>query len=105
MLKPYKQRVELTYKMLETTIDYTIKNGAKITELRKNTLAEILNKKTYPIAYQLDKENYTLFDFKGYEGSYIDSKVTNGKRLFYDKTKPFSKPVKLGDISSTKSVS
>jgi len=53
-----------------------------------------LAKKTYPITYELDKNKFTTFQFKGFEGSFIDSKVTNGKRLFYDRTKPFSKPVK-----------
>jgi len=94
MLKPYKQRVELTYSMMESTIDFTLKNSSKIKELRKNAIPNILAKKTYPITYELDKNKFTTFQFKGFEGSFIDSKVTNGKRLFYDRTKPFSKPVK-----------
>lgn len=94
MLKPYKQRVELTYSLMETTINFTIKNGAKIKELRNNAVTKILENKTYPISYQLDKDTFTILQFKGYEGSYINSKVTNGKRLFYDRTKPFTKPVK-----------
>ena len=93
MLKPYKQRVEQTYTLLESAIDFTIKNGSKIKELRKNAVANILEKKTYPITYQVDKDTFTELQFKGYEGSFIDSKVTNGKRLFYDKTKPFTKTV------------
>lgn len=94
MLKPYKQRVEETYSLLESVIDFTIENGAKIKELRSNAVANILAKKTYPLAFELDKTNYSTLQFKGYEGSYIDSKVTNGKRLFYDRTKPYTKPIK-----------
>lgn len=94
MLKPYKQRVEQTYSLLESAIDFTIKNGSKIKELRKTAVANILEKKSYPITYQVDKDTFTELQFKGYEGSLIDSKVTNGKRLFYDKTKPFTKTVK-----------
>ena len=93
MLKPYKQRVEQTYSLLESAIDFTLKNGSKIKELRKNAVANILEKKTYPITYQVDKDTFIELQFKGYEGSLIDSKVTNGKRLFYDKTKPFTKTV------------
>jgi hypothetical protein len=93
MLKPYKQRVEQTYSLLESTIDFTIKNGAKIKELRKNAVAKILEKKTYPITFEVAKDTFTTLQFKGYEGSFIDSKVTNGKRLFYDKTKPFTKTI------------
>ena len=94
MLKPYKQRVEETYSLLESAIDFTMEKGSEIKELRNNALAKILAKKTYPIAFELDKNNFSTLQFKGYEGSYIDSKVTNGKRLFYDRTKPYVKPVK-----------
>jgi len=94
MLKPYKQRVEQTYSLMESMIDFTIKNSQKIKDLRKNAVSEILNKKTYPIQYSVDKNNFATFNFKGYKGTFIDSKVTNGKRLFYDKTKPYTKPVK-----------
>ncbi|MDT8417113.1 MAG: M14 family metallopeptidase [Lutibacter sp.] len=94
MLKPYKQRVEETYSLLESVIDFTIEKGAEINELRQNAVAKILAKETYPISFELDKNTYSTLQFKGYEGSYIDSKVTNGKRLFYDRTKPYTKPVK-----------
>jgi hypothetical protein len=93
MLKPYKQRVEQTYSLLNSVIDFTIQNGTKIKELHKNAIAEILNKKTYPIQFQLDKNKYTTLNFKGYKGSYLPSKVTTGKRLFYDETKPYTKPI------------
>ncbi|MFO7673368.1 MAG: M14 family metallopeptidase, partial [Lutibacter sp.] len=94
MLKPYKQRVSATYSFLESVIDFTIEKGAEITELRQNAVTKILAKKTYPISFEPDKINYSTLQFKGYEGTYIDSKVTNGKRLFYDRTKPYTKPIK-----------
>ncbi len=94
MLKPYKQRVSETYSLLVSVIDFTIKNGAKIKELRSNAVSKILAKETYPLLFELDKNTYSTLQFKGYEGSYIDSKVTNGKRLYYDRTKPYTKPVK-----------
>lgn len=94
MLKPYKQRVEETYSLLESMIDFAIEKGTAIKELRRNAVAKILAKKTYPIAFELDKNTFSTLQFKGYEGSYIDSKVTNGKRLLYDRTKPYVKPVK-----------
>jgi len=94
MLKPYKQRVEETYSLLESVIDFTLEKGEKIKELRLNAVSKILAKKTYPISFELDENNYSTLQFKGYEGSYIDSKVTNGKRLFYDRTKLYTKPVK-----------
>jgi len=93
MLKPYKVRVEQTYSLMNSVIEFTIQNGKKIKELRKKAVENILKNKTYPIQYQLDKNSFTTLQFKGYEGSYIPSKVTTGKRLFYDETKPYTKPI------------
>ncbi|WP_334055613.1 M14 family metallopeptidase [Polaribacter sp. P097] len=97
MLKPYKIRVEQTYELLFSAFDFTEENSAKIKELRAKATEEILTKKTYPIQYAVDREKYRTLKFKGYEGSYIESKVTIGKRLFYDKNKPFEKDTKYFD--------
>lgn len=97
MLKPYKIRVEQTYELLVSAFDFTEENSDKIKELRANATSEILAKKTYPIQFAVDKEKYRTLKFKGYEGMYIESKVTNGKRLFYDKNKPFEKDTRYFD--------
>lgn len=93
MLKPYNIRVEQTYELLFSTLDFTEENNTKIKDLREKAIEEIINKKTYPIAFTIDKNNPSSLDFKGYEGTFIDSKVTNGKRLFYDRTKPYTKSI------------
>ncbi|WP_405607096.1 M14 family metallopeptidase [Polaribacter sp. Asnod1-A03] len=97
MLKPYKIRVEQTYDLMFSAFDFTEENSEKIKELRGKATDEILAKKTYPIQFKVDKEKYREFNFKGYEGEMIDSKVTNGKRLFYDRNKPYEKTVKYYD--------
>ena len=94
MLKTYKTRVKQTYEFMFSAFDVTEKNSNKIKELRSKALGEILNKKTYPITYKIDSINPTTLNFKGYEASYIDSKVTSGKRLFYDVNQPFEKETK-----------
>ena len=105
MLKPYKIRVEQTYELMFSALDFTEKNTVKIKELRKQAVEDILKKKTYPIAFKVDRNNATELQFKGYEGTLIDSKATNGKRLFYDKSKPFVKPVKYyNNFIETKSI-
>ncbi|WP_158838116.1 M14 family metallopeptidase [Polaribacter sp. L3A8] len=105
MLKPYKTRVEQTYELLFSALDFTEKNSVKIKELRANAVAEILAQETYPIAFKVDTENATELQFKGYEGEYIESKVTTGKRLFYDRSKPYTEPVKYyNNFVATKTV-
>jgi len=93
MLKPYKIRVEQTYELLFSTLDFLEKKSAKIKKLRKNATKEIYAKQTYPIDFKVNYEHPTELQFKGYESSEIKSKVTTGKRLFYDQTKPYTKPI------------
>ena len=94
MLKPYKIRVEQTYELLLSMLDYTQDHSLDIKTIRRNALDEILKKKTYPIAFEIDPQKEpSIIQFRGYEGSIIDSKVTIGKRLNYDTSKPYLAPV------------
>ncbi len=93
MLKPYKIRVEQTYALLFSILNFAVENNVTIKNKRKDAIEYWQNKKDYPIHYSVDNANPSRITFKGYEGSYIDSKVTNGKRLFYDKNKPYEKEV------------
>ena len=105
MLKPYKIRVEQTYELMFSALDFTNEKSKEIKDLRSKALDEILSNKTYPIAFKVDRDNPTELQFKGYEGTVIDSKVTSGKRLFYDKTKPFTKTTKyFNNFLATKEV-
>jgi hypothetical protein len=93
MLKPYKIRVEQTYELLLSVLDFGKNKGGEIKKLRKNAVKETLEKQRYPILFKADKEHPTTLQFAGYEGETIESEVTKGKRLFYDQTKPFTKPI------------
>ena len=105
MLKPYKIRVEQTYELLFSSLDFSEENTTEIKKLRSNAAEKTSTKKTYPIAFKADIKNPSTLNFKGYEGSYIDSKITNGKRLFYDVTKPFTKEVSYyNNYVSTKEI-
>jgi hypothetical protein len=101
MLKPYKIRVEQTYELLFSALDFTENNSQKIKELRSKATEEIIAKKMYPIQFKVDDERFRILNFKGFEGEMIDSKVTTGKRLFYDRNKPFVKEVKYFDSFKT----
>tara|TARA_B110000238_G_scaffold160044_1_gene173702 strand:- start:5513 stop:7261 length:1749 start_codon:yes stop_codon:yes gene_type:complete len=93
MLKPYKIRVEQTYELLFSMLDFTVNNTNEIKTLRNNAVAQVMAKKTYPLNYKVDKQHPTILRFKGYEATTFESKVTNGNRLFYDQTLPFTKEV------------
>nr|WP_321237314.1 M14 family metallopeptidase [uncultured Psychroserpens sp.] len=101
MLKPYKQRVEGTYELMKSMIEIIETEGEHISELRKNALAELQKKKTYPIQWAIDTTKTSTLQFKGYEGHMVESKLTGTQRLKYDRTQPFTKPVTYKNYMSS----
>ncbi|MEH6536508.1 MAG: M14 family metallopeptidase [Psychroserpens sp.] len=93
MLKPYKQRVEGTYELMQSMIEITESEGEEITKLRRSALSELQSIKSYPLQWTVDTTRTSTLQFKGYEGQMIESEFTGTKRLKYDKTKPFTKAV------------
>ena len=94
MLKPYDVRVNQTYELMFSVLDFIEDRSSDIKRVRKNAIHEILKKKTYPITFEINsKKEPSMIQFRGFEGEKIPSKVTNGKRLFYDKAKPYVGPV------------
>jgi hypothetical protein len=106
MLKPYKIRVEQTYELLLSMLDFTEERSVDIKIVRKNAIDKILKKKIYPIIFEINpKKEPSVIQFRGYEGEMIASKVTNGKRLLYDSTKPYLEPVDyFNEYRSTKEI-
>lgn len=97
MLKSYDKRVHGTYALLTSMIDIMEKEYLNIKEVRAASQAYFQNSKTYTLRWQASKDTATVMDFKGYQGKYIPSKLTGKERLKYDRTKPFTKPIKHYD--------
>ena len=93
MWKEYKKRVSAMYQFMQSTINYVDVNSAEIKNIRKRNEVQFKPKDNYPIQWVLDSSKLKKMVFLGYEGSIIKSKVTTGNRLFYDKTKPFTKEI------------
>lgn len=105
MLKPYNERVRATYEYMLNSIDYTEKNASEIQTKMKESLAELQPGKKYALQWKLDDSNFQMIDFKGYEAGKKTSEVSGKPRLFYDKTKPFTRKVKFfNDYISAKEV-
>ncbi len=101
MLKPYKQRVEGTYALMTSMMNILEKDGELIKTLRQVETASyeagLKTGKTYPVQFAVDSSKITTYDFKGFEGEMIPSKITGQLRLKYDRSKPFTRPVKYYD--------
>ena len=93
MWKEYKKRVSAMYQFMQSTINYVDVNSAEIKNMRKRNEVQFKPKDNYPIQWVLDSSKLKKMVFLGYEGSIIKSKVTTGNRLFYDRTKPFTKEI------------
>lgn len=93
MLKPYKDRVEGTYRALQSIVDVAERDGPTIKDLRARAQRKYLTERYYPVNFTVDSTNFSKINFKGYEGETIKSELTSTNRLKYDQTKPFEKEV------------
>lgn len=96
MLKPFPQRVKSNYDFMYVMLEYLNKNGKNIQQLRKKAIDFIQNQqKEFVIEWKNNKNQFEMIDFKGFEASFIKSKITGKNRLFYDRNKKFTKKVKF----------
>ena len=105
MLKKYADRVKVTYEYMRSAIDYTDANFQKIKQLRLKNEGQYEPKKSYTIKWEIDTTRKAPFTFLGYEAIYKKSEVTNGNRLFYDRTKPYKKDIPyIKEFKSSKEI-
>ena len=93
MLKPYNQRVEGTYMLLNKLIDVSEKNAKQIKDLRKHSRQRHKNWNYYPLDWKIDSSKTTKLHFKGYKADTVTSAVTGFPRLRYDQDQPFTREV------------
>ena len=91
MLKPYKQRVEGTYKLMESLVNVVEKEHDTIKSLRKETLETNPIRSEYYFNWQVDTTQSSTLNFKGFEADRLQSEVTQLPRLKYDRSRPFTK--------------
>ena len=105
MLKPYPERVRATYEYMVSAINYTRKNTREIQKLMAENLNSLKPGTSYPIQWKLNENKFQLIDFKGYEAGKKNSEVSGKPRLFYDRSKPFTRKVKFfSDYVPTKEI-
>ena len=93
MLKPYKKRVNATYAMMQSLIEFASENSYKINDIRKKAKQETINQILFPLNFVHDTTIIDTIVFKGYESFYKPSPVSGFPRLYYDTTQPFTKRI------------
>jgi Zinc carboxypeptidase len=97
MLKAYDQRVKATYALLQSFIQFTSTNSATIQKLRTQTKEAVKSATEFPVSWTHDRSRFTEFLFKGYESGRKPSGVSGLDRLYYDRSKPYERKIKLFD--------
>ena len=98
MLKAYKQRVLSTYAFSQTMIEQVSLNASELIAQRKKARAEIAKQNSFPLKWSVDTSKYSFVTFKGYEQAYKPSDATGLNRMYYDRSKPFTKQVKFFNV-------
>ena len=105
MLKPYKDRVHVTYEYMVSTINYMDANYLKIKTLKTKNLENYKVGMNYPLQWEIDSSKVSYIDFKGFKGDYKLSAVSGKDRLYYDRKQPFTKNIPFyNDYKATKEV-
>ena len=95
MLKPYPLRVKATYALMECFIEFTATHSETIKQLREQAKQAARTQKTFPLAWQADMNKYSLITFRGFASGHKPSAISGLPRLYYDRTKPYTRQVKF----------
>lgn len=95
MLKPYDQRVKATYALMQSFIEFTAANSAEIKKLRDQTKLNVRTQTEFPLSWTLDRSQFKEVLYKGFESGRKPSDISGLPRLYYDRTKPFEKQIKI----------
>jgi hypothetical protein len=98
MLKPYKERVLSDYALMITMIEQASKNGSELIAQRDKAKAAVANANSFPLSWQLDSTKNDSVEFKGYEQAFKTSDATGLQKMYFDRTKPFTKNVKYFNV-------
>ncbi|CAN5541462.1 M14 family metallopeptidase [soil metagenome] len=98
MLKPYKERVQSTYALMQTMIAAAGKNAAVIIEQRAKAKAAVKSAHEFPLAWRVDSTAFTTIQFMGYEQGFKKSAATGMQTMYYDRTKPYTKSIPFYDV-------
>lgn len=97
MLKPYKERVEGTYALMQSLIEVVEDQRDTIKALRQSTLEKNLELSEYHFNWEVDTTQGRILKFKGYEAERMVSQITGLPRIKYDRERPFIRETQYRD--------
>jgi Zinc carboxypeptidase len=97
MLKPFDKRVYATYDFMQNLIDVCQRDEKLIGEVKSKADEQVKNQNTFALNWELDEKKYDTITFKGYMAAHKPSEVSGLSRLYYDRSKPYTKTIKYFD--------
>ncbi|CAM3884045.1 M14 family zinc carboxypeptidase [Mucilaginibacter galii] len=94
MLKSYEKKVYATYDFMQHLIDICQRDAKQIGELKYQADEQVKQQQTFALNWSLDEQKYDMISFKGYQAGYKPSDISGLPRLYYDRSKPFTKSIK-----------
>jgi len=94
MLKPYDQRVKSTYDLMQTFLEEGSKQAGAIKTTRRKAIDAVKQQQEFPQTYRVDTTRFDQIKFMGYTSAQKVSEVTGMNRMYYDRSKPYTKEIK-----------
>ncbi len=91
MLKPFPQRVAVTYAFMDVMIHTMFEDGNEMVKARHDEIKRERESKSTALSWRIDQTHQDSFYFKGYTGKYKPSQISGKDRLWYDRDAPFEK--------------
>lgn len=95
MLKAFGPRVRATYDLLLTYAQTVAAQAPTLLAARAAADAALAAQTQFLLAWALDEQPSGTVQFRGYEAGHRPSAVSGQPRLYYDRTRPYVRPVKF----------
>jgi hypothetical protein len=93
MLKAFGPRVQATYDLLTTYLETVATQAPALLAARTEADRARAAQTQFPLAWALNEQPSGTVQFRGYEAGHKPSAVSGQPRLYYDRTRPYTRPV------------
>ena len=93
MLKAYAPRVRATYDFMAVLLRAVQTQAAALARARAAAAAQLATQQEFPLAWTLDTTRAATVTFRGYAGQLKPSEVSGRPRLYYDRSRPYARPI------------
>jgi hypothetical protein len=97
MLKPFDKRVYATYDFMQALIDINERDAKLIGDVKHRADEQVKQQQTFALNWAVDEAHVDTLVFKGYTAGHKPSEVSGLPRLYYDRTRPYTKTIKYYD--------